>query len=396
MKKSVERKTRSLTTDSLVKSSGNKHSLFRRKSAANGMTNTEILSKDIFMKLTVFIEETSLRHYKESAVDLSLLRDNYAILKYLNTVFANLIDEIISKRTKLNSAEKTELDKFIYQNQKPHVVYLYCKKLMADKISPEPVEWLITLMRDYEAKIANSLICVATQIELNEEKSSVEGLFREDSFSSTCSVCCAKAKAPQYLRDFVDGVIAVIRAQPYWPIGYDIECGFPRLLEQARVNFSELISAIARYFANAKYNPVIGSILTLRYDLLLPYCDYDSMTASLAAQSFFWLRLYCPLFRMQKFTDEEQSMVVKITTLILKASSASSFRAHNEATNWEFLNTLISTHLSKNLKECFDKLTAQKSEIEVFDYKENKYIFWSSLLFSSSIEENLEALVSKY
>ncbi len=279
---------------------------------------------------------------------------------------------------------KNKLDVFIYQNQPPVLVYLYCQTLIKDEpmLGCTKSEWLINLMKKSSGAMANTLIYIAVFLELSTRNLNEELCFREDSLSNFFSV--SYAKTSDTLNVFVTNIVALIRKLPNWPAGYNIDAD--NKVEKVFQNFTDMIIAVSELVAKMPHDPVFATIMTLRYDMILSHYAYQPPVAKMHANSLFWLRLFAPVFRMQSFTAKEEPVIKRITALFVKASSNTSFNHSQENVLNTYFNSLIESHVQSVMSVCFDKITAEQTVIPIFKFKEQNWGTWDTLLISDALD----------
>ena len=104
---------------------------------------------------------------------------------------------------------------------------------------------------------------------------------------------------------------------------------------------------------------------------------FDPATAATSAQSLFGLRLFVPPFRLYPYSEDEKFVVIKITALMVKASSDTHFESPTEDKLMnEFLNQLIETHLHGALAQCMNVFTATNTDLIIYDFKQLDYKVW--------------------
>lgn len=331
---------------------------------------------------------------KEIAESWSPLESDHTnILLHLKQ-FTALNQLILTQRSALEHDLQEELDLYVYQNTPPSLVYLYCESLMKSESNCDRSNWLISLMKNSPDRIANTLISIATHLELSKADSTPELAFRADSLANFFSVCYAKTRASDYLDSFVIQVTHLMRSLPNWPQDYNIDADTTRLNKITAENFTRLMASVAKLITQLQYEPTLSRILTLRYDLMLIYNQYDPAIARVSASSFFWLRLFSPLFRLQAFSEKEEPIVKRITTLLTKASSHCAFNYNLETEISDFLNTIVTSHLEECLAQHFSNATSMQDEITFYNFQKNTWAAWQSLLPSADLETSLTQFTS--
>jgi hypothetical protein len=364
---------------------------FLFRSAASRKSAPSLKDKEAFEILKKVISAQVKSINEQISESISSMANDHTLITFLLEKFSSVNELLITQRSATPLDLQEELDIYVYQNQPPHLVYLYCKTLMKDEsgINLDRSEWLISLMKSSLGGIANTLIFIATQLELSRVNSTPEGQFREDSMANKFSVCCAKASAGEYLETLVSNVIRLVRAETNWPQGYIISTEPLPFNHTNAQNFTRLMVAVSKIIAQVQYEPTLSSIITLRYDLTLSFNSYDTTIATMAARSLFWLRLFLPLFRLKLFSDNEKPTIKIMASLLAKASSGSQFNDPAREKMNECLNNIINGHLHADLTQCFERITSKKSNIIIYDFVKNEWGVWQSLLPSKDVELSL-------
>ena len=385
-----------------------------------------------FNRLQRYIMEQRALIDVEIVDALAKLPDGFELIKLHLRYYQDLTKHIIFERGTFDISTKNELDLYIYQQQPPYLVYLYCQSILSAKQSPfenktvmrsysesalserseqvalDPIklEWLRTLIDSSTPGMAATLIYIATQIELAENDESLTVLFRADSLASRFSLCYANARASDYLRDLVNEVIQCMRNHAHWPLGYNIDAEPQYLDANSFNNFTAMMAGISEIITKVKSDPTISSIISLRYDLTLRFHNNNTDVASQAAISLFWLRLFIPLFRSQKFDAQELPVIKRVSTLLAKASSGIEFPVSKEkpltataireqSTN-TFLNDILRKFLFNDFKLCLDKVTEKKSHTMIFNFKNKSWeVFHPLLPVTADLDSTLGAPSTK-
>jgi hypothetical protein len=340
--------------------------MFRNKSGSKAKQTSATVSETILKQVKSSYPVLCQNNHDDARVLVTEKVNDLERIQYLLEQFSSLNEGLIAKRNMLLDNEKNDLDVFVYQNLPPHLVYLYCQAMLKSGLSEK---WLVSLMNASEEKIANTLIYIATRLELARENVGAEILFRENSFANQLSVCYSKIDiATVYLNQLIAKIIQLIRNSTV----YDITQKFDVLDEAFKDNFRRLIAKIADIIVSIEYQETIATILSLRYRLVSE-C-FDAATAATSAQSLFGLRVFVPPFRLCCYSEGEKLVVIKITALMVKASSDTHFESPTEDKLMnEFLNELIETHLHGALVQCMSVFTATNTELTIYDFKQLRY-----------------------
>lgn len=400
--RSILKKSRSMTGSSLpststAKTPGPKRQSFLFRPITQRKSTTSLKNREVLDILKKVIATQIGTIEKEIAESLSPLESDHTTIAFHLEQFTDLKELIVTQHRTLEPDFQAELDLYVYQNTPPSLVYLYCESLMNDKRSKSNCDrsnWLISLMGNSLDRIANTLIYIATDLELSRANSTPELAFREDSLANFFSVCYAKTHAADYLDTLVIRVTQLMRSLPDWPQSYNIDADSTHLNKAVAQNFSQLMHTVSKLITHQEHEITLSRILTLRYDLMLTYNEYDPSIARLSARSFFWLRLFSPLFRQQVFSEKEQPIVKRIATLLTKASSNSVFNYALEKEISDFLNSIITSQLDDDFSLHFNNITSIKPEIIVYDFRKNTWNAWQSLLPPADIESSLTQLNS--
>ena len=387
-------------------------------------------------------QRTAIDHKLSGAI--SIMPNDFELLQFLLNEFSVLMKKIIEDRKTLNIKDQYDLDTFVFQQQPPHVIYLYCDLILHDEKSctqnslalcssssprfPErrfsgprvseltssdlrvqeqttpdqiKLEWLKSLIEKSSPDLVNTLIYIATQRELANSKIDPNVLFRDESLSSKISACYVNAHAQKFLHNLVKEVIDLMRELPDWPMGYNIDANTRQTKGKGKgkilTHFTNMIVVISKKITSVECDPVIASIIALRYDLTFQSYNFDIEIASKAAISLFWLRLFVPLFRsnteLLTIEDIELPVFKRVSTLLMKASSGVRFNVSDEHPINTQLNKIIENHLLKDFRLHLVRIIENKSPPRIYNFKEKEWVVFRPLLSpAADLESTLDLL----